>query len=500
MNNVRLKGAIMNERLMARILSVIMIYLCFVPFSAIAGEKEDLAEQMLNLVGAPTLVERGVNYMVQKQERKISEMDICEEDRSRMTEKFSKLREIIKDEIRWDYVKNDFVILYARTFSEEDLRGIIEFYKSPAGQHMLMKEELLTQKAMALLQEKMQMIEPKIENIDAGWVNPTYCEQGDINLKDKKYDKAIENYTKAIEKTPSDAMAYNNRGRAYDAKGLYDQAIADYNKAIDLNPKSTSIYYNRGVTYYGKRVNGQAISDFTNAIELDQKNISAYFSRANAYDDIGLYELAVADYDKVLKLNPKNASAYRERGTAHFNHGLYDLALSDYNHAIELDSQQMQAYEGRGNVYLFKGQFKPAIAEFTKAIDIDPDYEYAYLRLLIATWLSKAPDSGAIEKLGKHVSAKRSAEWVRTISMFYLGVKDTTEQSVLEEAKKGEDEKVKAERLCEAYFYLGVKRLAEGNKAGAAEFFAKSVETNIKYFMEYGESQMMLSKIKEGEI
>jgi hypothetical protein len=33
------------------------------------------------------------------------------------------------------------------------------------------------------------------------------------------------------------AMAYNNRGVAYRAKGEGDRAIADFNKAIELNPK-----------------------------------------------------------------------------------------------------------------------------------------------------------------------------------------------------------------------------------------------------------------------
>ena len=35
---------------------------------------------------------------------------------------------------------------------------------------------------------------------------------------------------------PNDANVYYNRGNAYDGKGQYDKAIEDYNKAIALNP------------------------------------------------------------------------------------------------------------------------------------------------------------------------------------------------------------------------------------------------------------------------
>ena len=42
-----------------------------------------------------------------------------------------------------------------------------------------------------------------------------------------------------------DAVAYFNRGIAYQAKGERDRAIADYDKAIALNPKYANAYYNR---------------------------------------------------------------------------------------------------------------------------------------------------------------------------------------------------------------------------------------------------------------
>lgn len=56
-----------------------------------------------------------------------------------------------------------------------------------------------------------------------------------INSKGE-YDKAIADYTKAIEIDPRYAFAYNNRGLAWGKKGEYDKAIADYTKAKEVNP------------------------------------------------------------------------------------------------------------------------------------------------------------------------------------------------------------------------------------------------------------------------
>ena len=54
--------------------------------------------------------------------------------------------------------------------------------------------------------------------------------QGDL-------DRAIADYTQAIQLNPKYAPAYYNRGSAWGNKGDFDRAIADYSQAILLDPK-----------------------------------------------------------------------------------------------------------------------------------------------------------------------------------------------------------------------------------------------------------------------
>ena len=44
-------------------------------------------------------------------------------------------------------------------------------------------------------------------------------------------------------------MPYNNRGIAYAKLGQYQRAIEDFNKAIRLKPDYADAYSNRGVAY-----------------------------------------------------------------------------------------------------------------------------------------------------------------------------------------------------------------------------------------------------------
>jgi hypothetical protein len=45
---------------------------------------------------------------------------------------------------------------------------------------------------------------------------------------------------------------------------------------------------------------------------------------------------------------------------------------------------------------------------------------------------------------------------------------------------------------------LGIKRFVAGNRRGAADYFTKSVETDMKSFTEYRAAEAMLSRLKEG--
>ncbi len=89
------------------------------------------------------------------------------------------------------------------------------------------------------------------------------------------YDKAIELFTKAIASGKLSpgylGIVYNNRGNAWDGKGDYDRAIADYTKAIEIDPKYANAYYSRGIAWGKKGNSDRAIADYTKAIEIDPK-------------------------------------------------------------------------------------------------------------------------------------------------------------------------------------------------------------------------------------
>lgn len=72
---------------------------------------------------------------------------------------------LIESDMSWDKMKGDYAKVYAEVFTPDGVKGIIAFYKSPAGQAFLDKQPLLMQKTMAMAQKRMMDVMPKIQEI-----------------------------------------------------------------------------------------------------------------------------------------------------------------------------------------------------------------------------------------------------------------------------------------------------------------------------------------------
>ncbi|MCD6213540.1 MAG: tetratricopeptide repeat protein, partial [Candidatus Desulfofervidus sp.] len=64
-----------------------------------------------------------------------------------------------------------------------------------------------------------------------------------------EHERAIEDFSEAIDLNPDDAEAYINRGNAHTNLNKHERAIEDYGKAIELNPAFAEAYSNRGIAY-----------------------------------------------------------------------------------------------------------------------------------------------------------------------------------------------------------------------------------------------------------
>jgi tetratricopeptide (TPR) repeat protein len=133
----------------------------------------------------------------------------------------------------------------------------------------------------------------------------------------KLFDLAVQDYSQAIALDPDNAEMYYRRGNAYFFRAGLDMinqpksvflapAKADFSRAVEKNPKNAMAFDRLGLTDGSMGDWTQAIADFGEEAALDPRQ-----------------RFRVSD-------------AYCNRGTGYLSEKKYDLAVSDLNRAIQI--------------------------------------------------------------------------------------------------------------------------------------------------------------------
>jgi cytochrome c556 len=85
-----------------------------------------------------------------------------------------------------------------------------------------------------------------------------------------QHERAIADFSMAIQIKPQYAAAYNNRGNAHYALDQYQQAEADFNQSLQLNPKYAKAHLNRGLAFFQMEKITESCSDFKRACDLGE--------------------------------------------------------------------------------------------------------------------------------------------------------------------------------------------------------------------------------------
>jgi tetratricopeptide (TPR) repeat protein len=168
------------------------------------------------------------------------------------------------------------------------------------------------------------------------------------------------------------AIAYNNRGNGYAAKGDNDRAIQDFDQSVKLDPTYAKPLNNRGVAYLRKGEYDLAIKALDEAIKLNPNYGGAFANRAGAYLKTNDYDRAARDYDEAIRLQPNLEAAWNGRCWTRAILGSLHAALEDCNRALQSGPNDAATYDSRGLIYLKMGQLGAAIDDYSAALRFDP--------------------------------------------------------------------------------------------------------------------------------
>ncbi len=144
---------------------VLLIAALSAPAPARADEATSkLAEQLMALMRVDESMKQGMEMAraaMISQTRQMS-ASMGQTNVAQVADYQGRVMDLITSEMSWDRIKAQVVNLYATTFDESELKGLIEFYESPVGQAFIRKQPELMQKSMQLNQQLMRDIQPKL--------------------------------------------------------------------------------------------------------------------------------------------------------------------------------------------------------------------------------------------------------------------------------------------------------------------------------------------------
>lgn len=256
-----------------------------------------------------------------------------------------------------------------------------------------------------------------------------------VNLTEKgMYEDAIEIADKILESDPTHGNTYHIRGRAHFKLGKFERALEDYNKAIDIWDDRSIYYMSRFLLYRDLGKFDLGDSDLHRACELEKRDrfndgdpdfekwcsgdfsidlggstktpvptatakvpaatatatavptviptISVsveYYRQAEDLQQDEKFREAIEFYAKAIDADPMFVNAYYKRGSSLLELNQYEEAIADFDVALDLsDYHDPSIYGKRGHAFRLLGRYEESISEYETQKQKDPTNAWPY--------------------------------------------------------------------------------------------------------------------------
>lgn len=163
-----------------------------------------------------------------------------------------------------------------------------------------------------------------------------------------------------------------DRGIAYHGLADYNRALSDYSRAIELNPEDSYSLYNRALVHQQLGELAFAVQDFDASLRTRPNNEEAYLNRGLIFLDIGAFDKASADFTRAHELDPEDHWNLANRGISYAWMNDPARAEADFAAVEAVDPANFVVLRGRAVLAANTGDRHKAIRHLTDALEHDP--------------------------------------------------------------------------------------------------------------------------------
>jgi tetratricopeptide (TPR) repeat protein len=243
---------------------------------------------------------------------------------------------------------------------------------------------------------------------------------------------------------------------------IVDRELAVAEELVRADPADTAARGELAELYFQKGRYEEAAAQFTALIDAQQELMPASYGRGRAYQALGQYDKAVPDFEKAVEIgltgemagiDPVLAAAYFGLGSIAMEQGRTQDAIDSFTKSIDITRTDADTLLALSNALLAAGRPDEAIQRLDLAI-----------RLVPVGW---SEPYTALETAYAQTGDTALAEWAGAMAAFNNGDNAT--------AKTRLTSIVDGEEAVQALDGLGLIAEAEGDIAGAADWFRKAL-------------------------
>jgi len=147
----------------------LLLLLCTLPLAARADDasRHAKAQEMANLLHLDKLMAQVMDAMISQMNAMSKQFggETTPAQQAKLDAFQKKVFALIDTQLGWKSMQPVYVDLYAKAFTDEELDGILVFYKSAAGNAMIEKTPALTAQSQQIALQKMQALQPQLTQL-----------------------------------------------------------------------------------------------------------------------------------------------------------------------------------------------------------------------------------------------------------------------------------------------------------------------------------------------
>jgi Tfp pilus assembly protein PilF len=188
-------------------------------------------------------------------------------------------------------------------------------------------------------------------------------------LEERRYEAAVQSFTKAIEADASDYSAHFNLALAYGFLNKDAEGIAEYRKTLELKPGLAPAELNQGMLLFRQKRPAEALPLFEDAAHQKPQDFQPRYYLAQCQLETGALVKAEENFRAAIGTDPKSAPA--ELGLAHAlaRQGKLAEAAPNFRQAAQLDPSRRDALLELADLYQENRQAAEALAIYREFPD-----------------------------------------------------------------------------------------------------------------------------------